>query len=334
MKKIHEKSPCCGGEIRRFGGRRRQCKQCKKTWTVWKKKTGRKEKRVSKQLAINFLNNLSLSAYAQGKYRNKQARTLNRQLEKSRNLFCRTTAYPPLPQKENLILIADAKIKLIDKQWYTLFVMLVRSTEKDKATILPAILLKGKETQSAWQKVLDSLDISIKTRIKAIVCDGHVGLINYAKRKRWIIQRCHFHLLSAIQGRRSRWSKSNHQQEGILVHNLVEDILTNSDEDQLQKSLSLLENLALNTTSKQLKRILLGFINSYEYFRNYLYHPEFNLPNTSNTAESLNSCIQNMFQKSRGFRTPQSLEKWTEALIKNKRFVMCKPAKNQQSFCL
>src|ERR1700690_3004668 len=37
----HAKSPCCGCKVRRFGGRRRQCSDCKKTWSIRKKKRGR-----------------------------------------------------------------------------------------------------------------------------------------------------------------------------------------------------------------------------------------------------------------------------------------------------
>lgn len=334
MKKLHEKSPCCRGKINRFGGRRRQCCVCKKTWSVWKKKRGRKQKRVSERLVVDYLNNLKSSAYAQEKYNNKRSRNINRDLEKSRDLFCRKTKWSKIIEKDDLILVADAKVKLINKKWYTLHIMLIRSVNESQAVILPSILSPGAETQISWRKALNTINIDTKKRIKTMVCDGHRGLVNYAKQQRWLIQRCYFHLISSIQGRRSRWSRSNHRAEGILIHNLVTNILKNPNEKEIEKSLLELESLAFDTKSVQLKRILLGFISSYEDYRNYIYHPDLNLPNTNNTAESLNSCIQNLLNKSNGFRSVKSFEKWIEALTKNKKKIACRPAKNQQSFCL
>jgi hypothetical protein len=51
-----------------------------------------------------------------------------------------------------------------------------------------------------------------------------------------------------------------------------------------------------------------GFLNELDAFRAYQYHPELNLPNTSNTAESTVNLIATMFADVRGFRTAKSLE--------------------------
>lgn len=55
MNKLHEKSPCCQAKIYKIGGKRKKCSGCNKTWTNWKKKRGRKTKRVDKKLVENIL---------------------------------------------------------------------------------------------------------------------------------------------------------------------------------------------------------------------------------------------------------------------------------------
>ncbi|MFC1615157.1 hypothetical protein ACFL22_01230, partial [Patescibacteria group bacterium] len=55
MKKIQTNSLCCGVKIHNYGERRRQCSKCKKTWRIYKKKTGRKKIRVTTNIVEDVL---------------------------------------------------------------------------------------------------------------------------------------------------------------------------------------------------------------------------------------------------------------------------------------
>lgn len=331
MKKLHEKSPCCGANFVKFGGKRRRCKKCGKTWTAWPRKRGRKKKRVSKSLAINFLQHAVGSAFARSKNKPISSRTMTRDITRSRNLFCSTTSWPKLPEPGPLILVADAVIKKVGRKHYTAYCMFVRSPKETEATILPPVIFPGGETQPMWRLAINSLPTAILPRIRAIVCDGHRGTVNYAKNHKWIIQRCQFHLIAAIQGRRSRWKHSRHRKEAEYIFNLVHQVLKDNDEVKIPALLLKIEDCALSTTSKELRRVLLGFVNNYEDFRNYFYHPELNLPTTTNTAESFISSIEELCHRLRGFPTLESFEKWIEALTKYRRKIKCNGCHQQKN---
>jgi len=55
MNILQGKSSCCQAKIYKFGGKRKQCSECKKTWKIRQKKRGRKAKRVDKKLVENIL---------------------------------------------------------------------------------------------------------------------------------------------------------------------------------------------------------------------------------------------------------------------------------------
>jgi hypothetical protein len=332
MKKLHVKSSCCRERIRLFGERRRQCCKCKKTWRVRRKQVGRKKKRGSKLLLKRFFDHAIGSSHARARQDPSIERNLQRDIERSRDLFLRTTGWGIFPESSNVILIADARIGLIRKQWYTLYCIMVRGPKGNQAIIAPPVLLLGLETQPGWRRALDTLPEPLRARVRVIVCDGHRGTVNYAKQAGWLIQRCHFHLLAAIQGRRSRFAKSRHREEGERVHKLVNTALYHHDESIVRKALCEIDDLAISTTSPQLRKVLDGFVNNYEDFRTYLHHTDLNLPTTSNTAESLIGMIHELCHRMRGFSSTGAFKKWTEALLKYKQTITCN-GRNQPRKC-
>lgn len=323
MKKLHAKSSCCNTRIINYGCRRRQCTNCRKTWRIREKRRGRKCTRGQIKLIRDFFNHAIGSSLARSQLKNKGARSLQRQLVRSRNLLCRVSKWPTLPNDYPLILVADAMVKCFRGKWYTTYFMLIRSPSDQYAVILPPIMLPGLEGQYEWQYTINTLPKVILANIKVLVCDGHRGLVNYAINRHWLIQRCHFHILSAIQGRRSRWARSRHRQEGKLVHSLTKEVLKSPVNRNFIKTLLKLENIALTTDSPELKRVLLGFIHYSKDYRTYLYYPELNLPRTSNSAESLIGCVESLLFRMRGVSDLKSLEKWIEAFIKHKRKIRC-----------
>lgn len=287
------------------------------------RRRGRTRARGSPALLARFLDHVIGSSQARARHTQRHPRTLQRQLTRSRDLFIRTTSWAQLPRQGPLILVADAMIQRLRGRWYTTYVLLIRTATQSRATIAPPILLPGKEGQPEWRAAIATLPPAIQRRIRALVCDGHLGLVNEAKRRGWVIQRCHFHLLAAIQGRRSRWHASRHWREGAALYAAVKAVLDAPADAVLDPLVRAVDDYALDTRSPQLQKILRGFITHVEDFRNYRYHPELCLPRTSNTAESFIGCITALLGRLRGVSNVVALYCWIEALAKYKRTIQC-----------
>ena len=329
MNKLHEKSPCCRGRIRRFGKRRRQCVICKKTWRAWQKKRGRKKARVSAAFLIRYLEHQTPSLRGLAKRYNLSEAVLKYRLKRSRQKFVSKTPWPSLPQRQSLIAIADAMVRYTKKGWHTFYFVLLRPARGDRAIIVKPYIKKGTETYLGWSEALDRLPEKTRSSIVALVCDGHGGLVNYARQYGWLIQRCHFHLIARLQSRRSKWRTGRHQKEGKRIYDLVNKVLAGKNKKVILKALVELEEIGWLSSSPEIARTLSGFVKHYEDYRTYLRYPELNLPRTSNTAESLIGCVQKLCQRTRGFASLDSLREWIEALIKYKKIIKCNGMKNQ-----
>lgn len=325
MKKLHEKSPCCQGQIRRFGKRRRQCSVCKKTWRVWKKKTGRKKIRTSPDFFNRYLDHRTPSLRGLARQRNLPEWFLKYRLKISRRKFVSKTSWPPLPQDEPLLAIADAAIQFVEGSFYTFYFILIRRVNDDFACPAPPYIRKGSEVAAGWYEAFRLLPEGTESSILALICDGHGGLTSLGKQRHWIVQRCHFHLIARIQSRRSKWKFSRHRAEGKLIYKLVKKVLTIKREKSIPKYLSKIKQLALlPTTSWELKTTLLGFTKHYRDYRSYIYHPELHLPRTTNAIESVIGGIRNICRRAKGFRTLESFTNWTVAFLKAKRKFKCR----------
>jgi len=327
MNKVHEKSPCCRGNIRRFGGRRRQCGVCGHTWSVWKKKRGRNCLRMKITPAENYLSH-RVPALGKQHVRGLTEAQLRYRLSKSRRRILVKRRWPKIPSGP-LIMVADGMVRRITRQWYTWYFMVVRLPHTNRAVILPPYYAKGTETVREWRRAFDSLPRQVLTRIVALVCDGHRGLVFEAKWRSWHLQRCHFHLLARIQGRRSRWPSSRHFEEGKRIYALVTEALKTRDQKRLDEILLILEEIGWTVSSPALRLVLSGFVSHIDDYRTYLRYPKLNLPITNNTVESLVGLVTELTSRARGFRTAKSLHEWICALIKMRRTITCN-GKNQQ----
>ena len=323
MKKLHAKTPCCKGKIINFGKRRRQCVLCKKTWRIRIKKRGRKIKRPQTKTLICYLKNKTATLSSMSERKNSSRGKIQNRTKRNLDFFLKNYCWEEIPANCNLIIIADAMIKYIENEWYTFYFVLVRDVNSNKAIILPPYIQKGRETCDGWYNTIDRIPKRIKTSIKAVVCDGHRGLLSVSIWEKWILQRCQFHLLSSIRGRRSTSKWSKHGREGRMIYDLTEKALTTKDEKLVLEYISEIEEIGWHTKSPQLRKILSGFVNNYKDYRSCIYYPELNLPRTSNSAESLINCIQSLCNRARGFRTIYSLSKWVNAFLKNKKFIKC-----------
>lgn len=320
MKTLHEN---CGGKVIKWSRRRRRCVSCSTTWSAWKRKRGRKRKRFPSMLAYKYLKreipSLSVIAHKHHLSKDHYQRTLQRSLQH----FLRHTSWPTIPSGVPLVAIADAMMARVEKRIFTFYLILLRPHKKHRAIITAPYVKEGKESWQGWQEAFARLSPKALKAVVALVCDGHRGLYSVALHKKWLIQFCVFHIIAKIQGRRSRWTRSRHRQEGERFYQLLGVVLTNTSETKVLTALDGLANIREHTHSPQLKRYLSGLIRNRRLYRTYLLYPDLHLPRTSNSAEALIQIIRTLLNRAHGFRTVPALTRWVYALLKLKQTIAC-----------
>ena len=320
MNKLHEKSPCCRAKIYKFGGKRRQCSVCKKTWTVWAKKRGVKPSRPNHNLLEKVLVK-KRSLLSLGMTKKSLAKSsLSAKLAKAMQ-SCLKNIKSPLPSGDNCILVVDAAWFQFKKVRWTLYLGAVRNVDSNKADILEPKLVCGRECHLGWRDYIDSLPEEIKQPIKAVVSDGFRGVDRIAKSHNWIIQRCHFHLISQLQVNRGRWKKMPDTPMREEIYQTVVKLLYARESKQiLEEHLRYLINKS--SCPHRLKMIATEFLRHLHQFRSYLLYPELNLPATTNSIESLNKIIRT---RCKHLCTPESLLLRVRTLLKIRKTVTCNP---------
>lgn len=320
MKLLHKKSQCCGAKIVRFGGKRRQCSACKKTWRIKPSKRGPKPKRKQN----NYLDKVFIHGFTV-----KQL-AFNSQLSSDAvyKRFSKNIDHL-VAQKRTIKIKGDKLILIIDAQWqyfegklWTIYLLAVKSSGDDSAVILDPILRQGRENSSFWKEVIDQLESSIKNRLIAVVCDGIRGMDTVAKDNNWIIQRCHFHLLSSLQKMRGKRASTHGRQVREEIYHSVKLALVETSSYRLNKLCKRLSELAQDDgCPKRMRMIVRDFLRRFSEFRIYLEYPEFNIPTTISVMESINSFTR---RKSRTVNCPRTWHKWTLAAIRYKSIFTCK----------
>lgn len=233
-----------------------------------------------------------------------------------------------IPKREELLLVADAIWHRIRGEKYTIYCMFLRSQHGVDAVIAPPQLRAGHEDAAGWQWALSTIPLAVRMRIGALVCDGGMGVVSLAHRNGWLLQRCHFHLLSAVQNYLTTGPRSKHRPLAQHVMREVQRVLTASHEPAIRDSLAWLTTIHAETRSRGVRRVLGGFLLHWREYRTYLIHPEWSLPTTSNTAESFIQCVRDLMYRCRGFRTQEKLVAWITALAAHKKTIRCN-GKNQ-----
>lgn len=331
MKTKHAKSLCCQAQIHRFGRRRRQCTLCKKTWSIRPKKRGRPMIRTSpKVLDQIFLKSYTLQQLA---HRRPRVGLLNFR-HRFRQALNRFVARP-CPQKipsGSLTLLADGLYFLFRKKPWVLYLTALKSCRGKTAVFLDPVLFPGKEGAARWRQVFSAIPPKARCRIKALVADNLNGMKRIAKHEKWILQLCHFHLIMKfqIQYRRGRRSLRGGTVRSE-IYRFIRQALETSEESILNYSLDRLTRIArISCGTQRIQAMVREFLQSVPYFQAYRTHPELNLPTTTNTVESMCCIIRDLLRRNRCASSPQSLRKWTTALIRLRQKLICNGKHHQQ----
>lgn len=329
MINLHGKSPCCQEKVVRFGNKRRQCTHCGSTWSVHPRKQGKKKRRTSQTLISRvFSEKRTLASLARISRVSPSgmARRFQRSLDQDAMRGGSSLSF----RARQYVLLLDGLWFRFGNEWWTLYLRAVKPVTQNTAIFLNPIMLPGKENAYDWRNAIGLIPESLKTRIKAFVSDGFRGSKRMVKERGWIFQRCHFHLIAQLQIRRGRRKRTlAGRQTREEIYQTVRKILVIKNQSRVK---TLKEHLCglirRSDCPKKLKSIVREFLRDIACFRAYLNHPHLNLPNTTNTIESMNHVIRSSCGK---LRTPKSLALWAGALVKHHPPFTCKGAKYQQN---
>lgn len=320
MTLLHEKSKCCGAKIIRFGGKRRQCVACKRTWRVHPARQGRRSVRkqpgyLDKVFRHGFrvsqlCHHSSLSA---GTIYKRFARNIDAAAREKRTVRIKG---------RRLILILDAEWQYFEGRLWTLYLLAIKPVGSQTVTVLDPTLNQGKENTSAWRETIDRLPLAIKKRVIAVVSDGIRGIETIAEDNGWVIQRCHFHLLSLLQKMRGRRASTPGRLLREEIYCSVKLALSESSRRRLNMLCKRLAVLAKDKQCpKRMRMIVRDFLRRLPEFRSYLEYPELHLPTTINVMESINSLVR----KTAGtVCSPKSWHKWAIVCVRLKSKFTCK----------
>lgn len=228
-----------------------------------------------------------------------------------------------LDSSHPLILIADAIWYRVRGQRYAIYISLLRPVNSNRAIICPPVITSGHEGIRGWQQALEALPKTLESRIVALVSDGVVSLLSLARGRGWVIQRCHFHLLSAVQNYLTTGPRSRQRPRALFVMHLVQQILSCSDQARLKKLIGGLERVRVQSRSRGLCRVLGGLVNDLLDYHAYMNFPAWHLPTTSNAAESFIQCLRDLMYRSRGFSSLSTLQNWLTGLAIFKKTIRC-----------
>jgi hypothetical protein len=329
MKNIHAKSQCCGVKVRLFGQRRRQCAACQRTWRVRQRKRGRPSGRHRFTLIRRvFKDGRNLQSLMSGRYTISH-QALGHRFRRTLRRFVGSPCSRDFPRGSLILLIDGLWFSFRGRLW-TLYLGAVKPFKGNCAFFVDPLLLEGHECREHWDRFIDSIPPSVKTRVHALVSDNFHGSHGLAHRNGWIHQLCHFHLISEIQVRRGHW-KRRIRGTSIreAIYQLIRRALELPNGRELNRTLSRLSTVQKSSPIKRLGMIARGFLANVHRFRAYRRHPRLGLPITTNTVESMGWKIRRLMSRSGNLRSPESLRLWSTAFIRINPKVACNGKKIQ-----
>ena len=332
MNTLHAKSPCCQGEVIRFGSRRRQCVICRKTWRIRLKKRGRKPLRVPRTMVVRYfeksIGTLSRGIRIPGSREAKRIR-----MQHSLSSYLRyDDADHALPDGP-LIAMADA-------MWYesegiecAVYFILLRPINASYAWILPPVIVPGRESARGWHIAFEEIPSPLTDRICALVCDGKRALRMIAQEHHWALQLCHFHLLGKLKHYASGHPGTRWEERGKFILSAVRGLLNTQDETVLARCRNDLLFILDTLSHRFLKAKLREFRRNLPFYRTYLSYPHLHLPTTTNSAEALIRMVRELLGRARGFRTVASLERWLRAFCRYRKTIACRGKSTTELLC-
>jgi hypothetical protein len=321
---MHAKSACCQAPVHRFGRRRRQCSRCKRTWRPRPRRRGRPRVRQDPGLLDLVLReHQSLRSLARQRY----GITPQALGYRFRRLLHAATSVPRKHRYSPgaLVLLTDGLWFRFQRQPWVLYLMAIKSCRQNRAIFLDPVLLQGREEVRHWRRVFRTISPALTRRIRAVVCDNLRGMKRLVRRQGWVLQLCHFHLISQLQARRGR-RKPNLPGATMreLAYRLVRQALELPEGPRLFRVLQRLRRWPSQPCpSRRLRMVVREFLRERDSFRAYRLYPDLDLPATTNAVEAMGRLIRDLARHARNFRSPQALQHWAVAFVRRRPEITC-----------
>ena len=224
-----------------------------------------------------------------------------------------------------LILVVDGLYFRFRGRHWVLYLMAVKPCHQNRALFLDPVLLPERENLGCWSQAFTTIPARVHRRICASVSDDIRGMIGLATRQGWVVQLCHFHLISQLQGSRGRRKrKLVGRPVREILYQLIRQALELPDGARLQQVLKRLEQLVKQPMGSRVMRMAIReFLRRTEHFRAYRRYPELGLPSTTGTVEAMGRIVRDLMRQTRSISSPQALRLWATALIRMRPNVMC-----------
>jgi len=240
--------------------------------------------------------------------------------------------WPQLPQEGELILLVDGLWLRFRGTDFVLYTLALRPVQSNVAHLLDPMLLEGHESGERWQQVIAAaIGSGVLRRIRALVADGFRGAHRIVAEHGWVYQRCHWHLLSVLQGLRgARSSRVHGRVVREAIYQLVYELLVTTDEQRVLELSGRLRLLAQDQylRNRRIRYLVGGLLRDLDCFRAYLRHPELRLPKTIGVLESLHALTR---QAVKCVNSPAAALARAKALIRLHPTLTCNTPENPQN---
>jgi hypothetical protein len=328
MSTLHEKCPHCRGVVHRFGGRRRRCSRCGKSWSIHARRRGRRSHRLSPSLLAKVLLDTQPARLLALRYHCSQAAIQKRCRREMTRLLLR----PPCQSSSDgeLVLILDGLRFRFRRRDWTLYDVAVKPLSRNTASFLDPVLQPGRESAERWRDALARIAPGVRKRVRAVVSDGFRGADAICLENGWIHQRCHFHMLAQFTGshNRKRRVRTRTKRSRDRVYRAVCTALQTTDDRELERTFQVLRQLVEKLPRRRRWRgIVRQFLADIDDFRAYLLHPELHLPRTTSVMESMHSLMRIALSR---INSPHAVRRRAACLVRLHPTMTCNGAHCQQ----
>lgn len=293
----------------RFGGKRRRCTGCGRTWSVHPGRCGRRRNRIHIQLPRRLI----LEHVPARQISREQHHSVSTIYRWCREAVCRSVISEPglsgLPANVELVLIVDGlRFHVRNGRWVQ-YTMAFKPVDADIAYFADPLLLPGSESATNWQQVFRSIQPETGARVRALVADGLRGMTDVAARNDWVYQRCHFHIRALLRyWLGGPWVDPAND----AIRWAIDDALLSADEGRADAARAAMATHVRGRPGG-MSGILHQLIRDWDAVRAYLRHPELSIPTTTGVIESMHSSLRQVVS---GVSTMQAILRRATAFIR------------------
>lgn len=243
-----------------------------------------------------------------------------------------------MAQPREISLPDDVLILLVDGLWFqfhrrpwVVYLMALKPRRSHRAHFLDPVVLPGPENVHRWAQAFTTIPPAAATRIRAVVSDDLRGMAGLVAQHGWVLQLCHFHLISQLhnsRGRRKRSLPDRPQRDER--YRLIRRALELPDGAALDRTLDQVRAvLERPLVSRRLRMVAHEFLRRHHHFRAYRQYPDLGLPTTTGTLEAMGRLIRHLMNQLRHLSTPAALQLWVTAFIRVRRELRCNGREDQ-----